>query len=415
MEQYIKDQILYGLRHVPANLLKSYFIRKRSPETVKLREKGYICGVCHPNDNYEQIKAANIGWIRRDIPFPYDEKGNLQEAYLSFKSWALEYKKNGIKVMGVTPYPYKYIAHGVDIRTKEGEKRTREIAGFLIQDMQGIVDGIQITNEMGIPHFTLPLTMDEAAKFIGIHLEEMYGLRKDMIIGYNSALIQADLHRKMKPYYQYCDYIGMDIYMGCFGNMTGRLWFFEAALRYLWAMTGKPLILQEFGYISDGEPKTRNEKNTILRQYGAVNEEEAREHIEEFVEKLPERLRTHVKHVCKNESSHYFDLLFRSMLSNHLYCELPPKTKIPGYPHTKAGQAAFFRDLMKRLKKLEFLCGTIVYCYSDSDSCYICGQSDCPTETRWGLVDREGNPKPSYYAIQEAFGEYSDKSSYNSE
>jgi len=39
---------------------------------------------------------------------------------------------------------------------------------------------------MGIPHFTLPLTMREAARFIGVNLEAMYPHRDGILIGYNS-------------------------------------------------------------------------------------------------------------------------------------------------------------------------------------------------------------------------------------
>ena len=79
-------------------------------------------------------------------------------------------------------------------------------------------------------------------------------------------------------------------------------------------------------------------------------------------------------------------------------------TVIPGYPHTPEGQGKFFRDLIPRMYHLPFVGGTIVYCYSDSEMCYMCGQSDCPTETRWGLVDVDGKEKPSYYAVKKVFG-----------
>lgn len=54
---------------------------------------------------------------------------------------------------------------------------------------------------------------------------------------------------------------------------------------------------------------------------------------------------------------------------------------------------------------MDFVIGTIVYCWSDSGDCYVCGQADCPVETKWGLVDCDGNPKPSYYAVKEAFSD----------
>jgi hypothetical protein len=46
-----------------------------------------------------------------------------------------------------------------------------------------------------------------------------------------------------------------------------------------------------------------------------------------------------------------------------------------------------------------------VYCWQDSGDCYVCGQVECPVETKWGLVDYNGNPKPSYYAVKEAYAD----------
>ena len=45
MEQFIKDQIKYGLKYLPSNLIKSLFIKKSSEETKKFREKEFICGI----------------------------------------------------------------------------------------------------------------------------------------------------------------------------------------------------------------------------------------------------------------------------------------------------------------------------------------------------------------------------------
>lgn len=405
MEQFIKDQITAGLKYLPSNLLKSYFIKSSSPESKNFREKvGFIRGVCHPTDDYEQIKGANIGWIRIDIPFPYEKDGSVSKHYESFKERCVTFEKNGIKVMAVTPYPNDYIEFGADIRTDEGTEKVKEIGKFLINDMQGIVSGFQITNEMGIPRFTIPLTIREAAKFIAANLEVIYPLKKDIIIGYNSAGPEAMLHSELLPYVKYCDYVGVDIYMGCFFNVPGFLWIFEALCRYLWAMTGKPVLIQEFGYLSGGAPKTKAQKKAMLQQYGANSEKEARKNIEAFVSRMPSHFADHIKYVCENDPSRYFGFLFRSDMVNHFYCELPKLTKIPGYPHTPDGQARFFEDCISHLYSLDFICGCNIYCYKDPDMCYYCGQKECPTETRWGLVDSDGNEKPSYKSVRNVFG-----------
>ena len=404
MEQFIVEQIKYGLKLVPGNLAKSFFVKSENADTRALRGRGFICGVCHPNENFDQLKEAGIGWIRIDIPFPYEKDGSLRAHYLGFKEKCMRFVKQGIKVMAVTPYPQDYLEYGADVRTEEGCREIRRIARFLAQDLRGCVAALQITNEMGIPRFTLPFTMDEAALFIGIQLQEIYPIRGNLLIGFNCCGPAADLVARMLPYKAYMDYVGIDIYIGCFDSYGGFLWMFEALLRYLWGCFRKPVLLQEFGYIGDGHPKTKKQKTALLEGYGAKSEADAEKHIEAFTANLPASVSDHVKLLAQNDPARYADVLFRSDFKNHLYRELPKVTKIPGFDHTPAGQAKFYETLLPRLYALPFVCGAFVYCYMDSDKCYICGQSDCPTETRWGLVDRTGSPKPAYYAVKKAFG-----------
>ena len=66
-------------------------------------------------------------------------------------------------------------------------------------------------------------------------------------------------------------------------------------------------------------------------------------------------------------------------------------------------------DILEKFYKTKHICGAFIYCYSDPPMCYYCGQSDCPTETRWGLVDMNGNPKPSYYAVQKKLAQLKKK------
>lgn len=404
MEKFILDQIKYGLKYLPSNVVKSFFIKKESEETREFRRRagGFICGVCHPNENYSQIYDANIRWIRIDIPMPYDGDGNISEAYTRFKERCAGYKSRGIKVMAVTPYPSQFAEAGIDPVAQEG--RVRETAVFLINDMRELIDAVQITNEMGIPRFTQPLTMDEAARFIGVQLEAINAVKGNILAGYNSAGPQADLHTKLRAYHKYCDYIGIDIYIGCFFNVGGLMWFYDAMLRYLWALTRKPIMLQEFGYIGDGAPKSAAEKSKILRRYGVESEHEARSNIDAFVARLPEKMRNYVTRL-EPDKAKQGDFIFKGDFVNHFYCELPASTKIPGYPHTHQGQAKFFSYILPHLYSMKYLGGAIIYCYSDSGECYVCSQQECPTETKWGLVDLNGKEKPSYYAVQREFGE----------
>ena len=128
---------------------------------------GFMAGICHPEPEYKQIKKANIGWIREDIPYPYDDNGKISQSYKSWKAEMKAYAKRGIKLMAITPYPDEFLEHGLDIRKDEDVPKIQKIARFLLKDLRGIAGAIQITNEMGVDRFTDPLTMQEAADTLG--------------------------------------------------------------------------------------------------------------------------------------------------------------------------------------------------------------------------------------------------------
>ena len=398
-----------GYRYVAVNAISSYFKKESNQEVDVFLEKtgGFIRGVCHPNEDYEQIKEANIEWVRFDLTsLPYDENGNLTQGYLNFKARAKGYADQGMKVMCVTQYPQVYIEAGLDPRDEANKAKIQEYARFIAQDLQGIVGAFQITNEMGIEHFTLPLTLDEAAYYIGIQLEAMQEVKGDIVVGFNLAgFTLYNFCEKMQPYLEYCDYVALDLYLGCFENMFKEIWIYDLILRYIWNYTGKPVMLNEFGYIGYGDIKTEEQKAEILRSYGFESEEAARADIMTLINNLPEDFKEHMLGLEYHSDEELANKLFDTELASHLYRELQGGYQLNKYRHTIEDQARFFTDTIARLKKLDFLCGAIVYCYSDSDACYICGQSDCPVETGWGLIDLNGNPKPAYYAVQKAFEE----------
>ena len=367
---------------------------------------GFMTASCHPDPAYKQIKKANIHWIREDIPFPLDDNGKISPYYKAWKKEMLGYAKRGIKVMAITPYPEKFIDHGMDIRKDEDIPKIQKIARYLLKDLRNVAGAFQITNEMGVDRFTDPLTMEEAAKFIGVQAEAMYPIRGNILIGYNlGGLGIVELPPLMAKYNKYIDYVGIDLYFGCFENIVKSLETFPALMKYASTLTRKPIILAEFGYIGLGEPKTPEQKQKILQKRYKVNSEaEARQDINAFIKHLPKDLRDEFRHLYKDKSdSEKADLLFKGEYANHIYRELSEGTGLDGYPHTPEGQAKFFADLIPMIKDLDFCIGAFIYMWNDSDSCYVCGQKDCPVETGWGIVDGEGKLKPAYYAVQKAF------------
>ncbi len=365
---------------------------------------GFIKGVCHAREQYDLLTDANIGWIRDDIPFAFNKDGSLSQSYINWKAEMQEYVDRGIKVMAITPYPEDYIDYGLDPRDEANKKAIQDIALFYLKDLKDIAGAFQITNEMGIDRFTLPLTLEEAAEFIGIQLEAMYPERGDIIIGYNlGGLAILQLPGLMKDYHKYCDYVGLDMYLGCFEPVLKNVNQYVTILNFVRRITGKPVIMCEFGYIGLGEPKTNEEKKAILEGYGFSSEKEAREHIDEFIANLPEDLADEFDKYADQTPEFRASQMFDGEYSNHLYRELPDGYGLYGFPHTPEGQADFFSYVIPKVQSLDYVIGMFVYCWQDSGDCYVCGQVDCPVETKWGLIDYEGKPKPSYFAVKEAF------------
>lgn len=367
---------------------------------------GFMKGVCHAREQYDLLKDANIGWIRDDIPFLYNNDGTISQSYLSWKAEMQEYADRGIKVMAITPYPEDFIDYGLDPRKPENKKAIQDIALYYLKDLKDIAGAFQITNEMGIDRFTLPLTLEEAADFIGIQLEAMYPERGDILIGYNlGGLAILQLPGLMKDYHKYCDYVGLDMYLGCFEPVLKNPNQYVTILNFVRRITGKPIIMCEFGYIGLGEPKSKEEKQAILEGYGFSSEKEAREHIDEFIANLPEDLANEFDKYADQTPEFRASQMFDGEYSNHLYRELQEGFGLYGFPHSHEGQADFFSYVIPKVRKLDYVIGMFVYCWQDSGDCYVCGQVDCPVETKWGLVDYEGKPKPSYYAVKEAFAD----------
>ena len=373
---------------------------------VEEKVGGYMKGVCHAEPQYDMLKGANIGWIRDDIPFAFNSDGTLSQSYINWKAETKAYADNGLKVMAITPYPEDFIEYGLDPRDPANKEAIQDIARFYLNDLKDIVGAFQITNEMGIDRFTLPLTLEEAADFIGMQLEAMYPDRGDIIIGYNlGGLAILQLPGLMKEYHQYCDYVGLDMYLGCFEPVLKNPNQYITILNFVRRITGKPIIMCEFGYIGLGEPKTKEEKQAILEGYGFSSEEEARENIDEFIANLPPDLADEFDKYADETPEYRANQMFDGEYSNHLYRELPEGYGLYGFPHTPEGQADFFSYVIPKVRDLDYVVGSFIYCWEDSGDCYVCGQTDCPVETKWGLIDGEGNPKPSYYAVKEAFAD----------
>lgn len=360
---------------------------------------GFIRGVCHPDENYALLESGGFNWVRFDIPYPFNADGSVSSAYTAFKNRARGYAEHGIKVMAITPYPKSYFdIGGFDPVAPENVEKTQQIAVFLLEDLRPICGALQITNEMGIDTFTYPLTREQAILFIGIQLQALDPIKGDMPIGYNSAGLSEWLHKGMRPYHRYCDYVGVDLYTGNTSKATASD--YTGRIERIYRITHLPIILEEFGFLSEGAPKTDAEKAAILAQYGYACEAEAAADIENFVRKLPAAFQQRLRESYTVDE--WANAIFRDY-ADHFYREISSTGTYRGCSHTPEGQAAFYADLLPRLRRLKCVAGMFIYCWRDSGTCWFCGQEGCPLETRWGLLDPSGTPKPAYDAVKQCF------------
>lgn len=315
------------------------------------------------------LRGAGIGWLRQDFPFPFEDKlnGKLSAKYIEAKAAAQTLVDRGVRLLGVTPLiGYGNWLPGPDGQlrltwsgwtpawmgtpgSKEFNRAYHDLCSFLARDLKGLVGVWQILNEMEIPQFAGPLDLRQACELILACARGYKEADPSLLLGANPA-------GEIKAYYLYgylyrdgdlLDYCGADGYYGSWHPGGADTW--DTRIRELHAMTGKKIILNEWGFSSVGGVATREE-----RESG--------------------------KHVCALKKWHY----------------------TWGKGHTPEGQADYVRVVFETLRKhRDILLGTFFYRLNDQPTCWQCHQPNCPSETGWGIVDAGGKPKPAYHAFAE--------------
>jgi hypothetical protein len=220
----------------------------------------------------------------------------------------------------------------------------------------------QIANELNLVVFRMPLTVEEAIEFARRGAK---GLRKgnpSAKLGLNMAGFWESGAEIYQALYSdpelVLDYAGIDLYYGSFE--PGGPESFRADLNKLTDLTGKPVVVAEWGYGSMGE---------------TMNEAEQAEN------------RRMIEH---GRWQDWFDYPHQIRKWGFSWKERTPETQAEYVEQTYA----LFMDMPNVI-------GTFWCCWSDAEWCLYCGYSDC-TWNGWGLVDVHNHPKPAYYALQKA-------------
>jgi len=375
--------------------VKDLAAMKDSCYTLFQKTGGFIRGICHPKGRADLLLQMGLRWVRLDLPFPYGDNGSVTEAYRDFKASCRAYAQQGLSSIVVTPYPKAFIHHGIDVTTAYGLAEVSRICAWVAADFSAFKICWQATNEMHIPHFRAPLTAVQAKDFV---IASITGLRRgnsSAAIGHNSVhygweALCHEIQRQAPG-----DYIGLDCYDGTWSE--GGVDTYLEKIDLVYETLRMPVILMEFGFASQGGNRgiSPQEANAYFESNGLASLEHAL------------RSPALLKNVVPAKLGALFDAvapvdLQECVLSciQHLLKRWP----YPGdIPHTETGQADFYARLLPKLLNHHAVGGAVIYCWQDSETCFLCGEADCPCETAWGLTRKDGRLKPAAAAVKQAF------------
>jgi hypothetical protein len=333
----------------------------------------FLNGVAAPDlDRADLMREAGVQWVRMGAAVPFADRigGARSERYDRARSAIEAAAAHGFQVMGVTPGPgvARYYPDETGRLTLKWRDRFPEwfgplgseecldnyaaVCAWLARDLKGLVRVWQVANELDWKQFSGPMTPQQSCDLIIAGARALKGADASLLVGHNLAGIHGDNVPFFLDYLfdrDDCplDYCGVDGYYGSWHKGGPDDW--ADAIDTLHQKTGRPVLVNEWGFASAGGVKTDEDRRQGLA-------------------------------TCA--------------------CHRWPHTWGPG--HTPEGQARFVEAAMAVFaERRAKLLGQFYFRWSDQPTCWQCGEPDCPAETAWGLVDLDGNPKPSFDAYRD--------------
>lgn len=333
-----------------------------------------MCGITPAVDwpDMELLKSLGVRWIRLGMDFPYtEERGKVSKKFSEYIDYLLRWRDEGFKVMVGTPgpgsYRYEEASHSTvwsswlpswmgnyneDTFYKCLEEGM-EHASSLIADL---AEWYQIANEPDIDIFKGPLSDEQMDRFL---LASAVGVKKGSPrahLGINVGFLTKSTELLLKRLYstsiegRIFDYLGLDGYFGSWqpGGPTDWTRYIDASH----ALTHVPIIINEWGYSS-------LQTAPFARDF--------------------DRQERYNQDVCRNKS-------------------WPRAWK---KEHTCDEQAEYVMECLQVFADHPAVIGNYFFRWGDTQTCWQCGEPDCPAECAWGVVDVNGKPKPAYYALRE--------------
>ncbi|MDD5348943.1 MAG: hypothetical protein PHQ12_01910 [Chthoniobacteraceae bacterium] len=314
----------------------------------------------------ELMRDAGIQWLRTgNLGFDPQAflRGEKQPGkFLAAKQRMAALRREGFRFTGITPGPLKMPETAGAPGSSAYLDNYRRICAFLGEEYRELVDYWQVANELDIWIFRHTLTLEQSVDFLKAGIRGVKETNAKSKVGINITLFPSrpgkvdgntEAHEGVfiaKGIYQdsglELDYAGFDSYPGTWREGGAESW--NEYLDAFYALTGKPIIIQEFGYSSAGEMMTPEENRSGI-------------------------------YPCKAKKWRF---------------------SWNGKGHTPEAQAEFIEASYRIFAQKPHVLGATYFRWTDPEKCWQCGQADCPVETAWGLLDRAKKPKPSYYSYQ---------------
>lgn len=307
---------------------------------------------------FDMMRLAGINMIRSGAP-GYDISRFIQgepqsDSLEEIKKRLRVVKERGFDLMGITPNPKDFPSSAGEPGTKTFLNNYTRICRDIGKQFSGLINYWQVANELDLPIFRGSMTVEQAADLLEAGISGLQQVSSDFKIGINITLFpmapkEEDGEFLLKRLYRErklnLAYAGLDSYPGTW--IKGGAESFDYFLDKFHELSGKPVIIQEFGYSSVGELMSAEEIKSGI---------------------YPCKIRKW-RFVWKKE-------------------------------HSRQEQADFIEECFKIFFKKDYLLGVIYFRWDDQERCWQCNRSDCPCETGWGLVDLNGDPKPSYHSFK---------------
>lgn len=326
------------------------------------------------NLDYDLMHAAGIHALRFGFGFPFADDGNSpNERFLAAVKRGEELHIMGFDLLGSTfgPGSYRYdpktgatiwvpsVPAWVGGYEDAAFYDFAEAGGeFLGRSCAHLCTYWQVANEPDIEIFHGDMTREQNVRFLSAIARGLKkgnpnarpGINLGFMNEYAEWLLEKLYRQEGSPF----DYIGIDGYMGSWqeGGPEDWLWYIDKAHE----LTGKPVIINEWGY------------STLHR---GPNPD-------------PEGKRAYNQDVCR-------DKVWKISWNGE---------------HSPEKQAEYIRQCMKIFAEHPAVIGEFFFRWSDTETCWQCGDPLCPAECAWGIVDVNGSPKPGYFALKEAYEKY---------